>query len=447
MATGLLKVPNGYLRLGDCAEVMAHYPANSAHAVICDPPYNLSFMSRKWDSLGGNREFQQWCERWSHEALRVLRPGGYLLAFGSPRTYHRLASGVEDAGFTIRDSLHWLYGQGMPHGLDLSKAFDKKAGAERKVVGTRVLSGNAALSVKEKGGGTYSVGVSSVGKKVEVSITAPATELAREWAGWNTVLKPGHEPIVVAQKPLEGTFAQNVAKWGVGGLNVAATRPARDGGEGRYPPNALLTHGLGCSTGGCAPGCPVAELDAQSGVSGGKYSPPKARRRSRGFGALTGEYNDGASGAPDNYGDSGGASRYFPILDYDEADFWPFRYVAKATPKERDAGLADFDLRVAGGPGGRNDGPLGSVTQRRNSHPTVKPVRLCQWLIRLVLPPGSVLIDPFMGSGSMGVAAARERVRYIGIENDPQWLPLAEARIIHEIGLLGANAGATASVG
>jgi site-specific DNA-methyltransferase (adenine-specific) len=213
---------------GEVVEVLREYKDNSFDALCCDPPYGFKFLNKTWDYDVPSKEL------WA-ECLRVLKPGAPLVAFGGSRTYHRLACAVEDAGFELRDQLCWLYAKGFPKSQNISLALDKAAGAERRVVGTRTLTGNAAVSLKDKGG-TYGVQVGVVPPKV-VDVTVPATELAQLWDGYGSALKPSHEPIVLARKPLEGTMVANVTRWGVGGLAIDACRigsePAGWGGGGR----------------------------------------------------------------------------------------------------------------------------------------------------------------------------------------------------------------------
>ena len=481
------------LYVGDCVEVMRALPAASVDAVVCDPPYGLEFMGKDWDKLGwdegdrrqfghageegendlkvkkgfatlprygsgvqrkaetgggdrraivdadewgggesspysrsrvrwqhgqnGPSSMEEWHTVWAAEAFRVLKPGGHLLAFGGTRTYHRLACAVEDAGFQIRDMIEWLYGSGFPKSLNVEKA----------------------------GGG-------------------------EEWAGWGTALKPGHEPCVLARKPLAGTVAGNVLEHGTGALNIGATRLGEDagwsypngrGGEGwmgkdslasnldepmeaqagRWPPNVALTHHEECELVGekvvrndynaegltesrgyeggwdsmvprepvvskgrevvedwnCHPDCPVRRLDEQGG---------------NGF-------------------DAGGPSRFY--------------YVAKASRSEREAGLEAFELRrFAQSSGGKTDAAgeeaderyahvdqlgLNKVKLVRNNHPTVKPVELMRWLVRLVTPADGIVLDPFLGSGTTAIAAELEGFRWLGIERDQGYAAIAEGRI------------------
>ena len=383
------------LLVGDCVEQMRTLPADSVDAIVTDPPYGLEFMGKAWDGFGTPLGFQTWSEQWAREAYRVLKPGGHLLAFGGTRMYHRLAAGIEDAGFEIRDTLMWLYGSGFPKSLDVSKAIDKAAGAKREVIGFK--GGVAAVS--QSGIGAAAVGVKQQG--IQVSITAPSTEAAKKWQGWGTALKPAVEPIVLARKPLIGTVAENVLTHGTGALNIDASRIGtsdRFGGgakgssgfaagyesegwvagsaSGRWPANILLDEKA------------AAMLDEQSGESKSGAHKPYARQN------HTPAHIYGTYGNQKNYANdasSGGASRFF--------------YVAKASRAERNAGLG------------------------RNIHPTVKPVDLMRYLIRLVTPKGGTVLDPFMGSGTTAVAAIGEGVNWIGCEREPEYVAIIEARI------------------
>lgn len=307
---------------GCCIEKMAELDDASVDAIVTDPPYELGFMGKQWDASGIAYNADVW-----REALRVLKPGGHLLAFGGTRTYHRMVCAIEDVGFEVRDSLHWIYGTGFPKSHDVSKAVD---GDE-----------------------------------------------AKQWNGWGTALKPAHEPIVVARKPLDGTVAETVLAHGTGALNADACRvgdekitirgdgnvwveAGRKGNPaqhfdrvGRWPPNILFVHADDCTDDACADGCPVAALGDEP-------------------------------------------AQFFPC----------FRYEAKATRGERAAGLDDD-----------------------NTHPTVKPVELMRWLVRLVTPPGGTVLDPFMGSGTTGIAAAIERFAFIGIEKEPDHVRIARGRL------------------
>lgn len=316
----------------DCILALSEMPTASVDAVVTDPPYLIGFMGKVWDTADGIAGKPiVW-----RECLRVLKPGGHLLAFGGTRTYHRMTCAIEDAGFEVRDSLHWVYGSGMPKSHNLQG----------------------------------------------------------EWKGWGTALKPTHEPIVVARKPLARTVAANAKRYGTGALNIDGCRVESDGSHivkgvvtkrtavrgdtrsataagmygagasfvptnhpgGRWPPNMLLTHAPECDE-ACAADCPIAEMDRQRE----------------------------------------GASQFFPV----------FRYQAKASRAER----------------GEN-----------NSHPTPKPVDLMQWLVRLVTPPGGTVLDPFMGSGTTGIASVLEGFSFVGIERDAEYCSIARARIARASG-------------
>ncbi len=384
------------LYAGDCIEVMARMPEASVDAIVTDPPYGLEFMGKDWDGFGTPLGFQTWTEAWAREAFRVLKPGGHLLAFAGTRTYHRMASGVEDAGFEIRDCIAWMYGSGFPKSLDVSKAIDKAAGAEREIVGNERNYGASKADDGKKAYGDYAG---------EWNVTTPASPAAQKWNGWGTALKPAFEPVVVARKPLIGTVAQNVLEHGTGALNIDACRiPSDDGfekawdkpvstniGAGKYV-NTEKSHTIDLSgnrpVGGRWPAnialdaTAAAMLDQQSGTT---TSGAAGRKGSSGFAdGYDGEYD-----VP--YGDTGGASRFF--------------YTAKASRQDRNAGGAD------------------------NTHPTVKPTELMRWLIRLVTPPGGIILDPFGGSGSTGLAARAENVRCILIEREPEYLNIIRQRL------------------
>ena len=323
------------LHHGDCLDVLAAMPDASVDAIVTDPPYGLGFMGEAWDDLPPGLP-------WAVECLRVLKPGGHLLAFGGTRTWHRLACAAEDAGFEMRDSIAWLYGSGFPKSLDVSKAIDKAAGAEREVIGRKGgryaygFSEDARDHFKPYGDGGFTADPSTIG-----DITAPATPAAQQWQGWGTALKPAFEPIVVARKPLAGTVAANVLAHGTGALNVDGCRvgaglfvPGGGGNlpsggimgrknsgkpstaghtSGRWPANVVLGHTPDCDViyegrgeirleGPCAPGCPVAELDRQSGEPSSRVGKPRGAASGDGWGMT-------ATGA--EYADSGGASRFF----------------------------------------------------------------------------------------------------------------------------------------
>ena len=418
---------------GDCRDALAHLSDNSIDAVVTDPPYGLSkepdmaevlrhwlagddyehtgagFMGKTWDS------FVPGPTVWA-EVHRVLKPGGHCLVFAGTRTFDMMALALRLAGFEIRDTLSWLYGQGFPKSLDVSKAIDKAAGAEREVVGRNpnFRDPDTNADHHQRWNGATMTG----------AVTAPATPEAEQWDGWGTALKPAWEPIIVARKPFPGTVAANVLEHGTGALNIdgcrigtgdALVRPAvarRDnavygGGlgvgvqsepAGRWPANVLLGHHEDCvhpdgtetvPAWECVEDCPVRLLDEQVGplTSGA----PAVRResgadRSGNTGAAFGAESRPAGSQMVGYGDTGGASRFF--------------YQAKAAKRERQFGMPEGE---------------------RNSHPTIKPWAVMEWLVRLVAPPGGVVLDPFCGSGTTGIAAMREGFHFVGCERDEDY--------------------------
>ena len=456
-----------------CIAAMQAMPDNSVDSIVTDPPYELGFMGKAWDASGIANNVEMW-----REALRVLKPGGHLLAFSGSRTYHRMTCAIEDAGFEVRDQIMWVYGSGFPKSLDVSKAIDKQdaadmrrtrqlrftewmrstgltsarideltgtnmgghytTGASQPAVATRghleavrpfivgpvpewveamvdertveslnfkarEITGQKSVGVKNgAAGGSHEYGL----KATEVDITAPATDAARQWEGWGTALKPAHEPICVARKPLIGTVAANVLAHGTGALNIDGCRV---GDEVRFNAPAGNVAG-GNSLNMSAVGMPQ---DAEGRTVAGRWPAnlihdgsaevlaafPDAKGQQgttaeRQQGALCGAVSAGEPGIePRNDAGSaaGSAARFF--------------YCAKASKSDR--------------------GP-------ENVHPTVKPTELMAYLVRLVTPLGGLVLDPFMGSGSTGKAAMREGFRFIGCELSPEYAAIAEARISEE---------------
>ncbi len=333
------------------AECLAHLrgmPDACADAVVTDPPYGLAFMSAEWDSFADGRGYGAFMEDVFRELLRVCRPGAHMLCFGGTRTHHRLMCAMEDAGWEIRDCLMWVYGSGMPHSLDVSKAIDKAVGAERRVVGHKRAG--------DKRGGNYH-GASDRGVTLTLDVTEAATDEARFWEGWGTALKPAWEPVALARKPLDGTVAANVLAHGTGGINIDACRVPSEAGEGRWPAN-LVHDGSG-------------EVLALFPESKGQLADRPARAK-----------------VPVNCYGSFGAARFF--------------YCAKASKADRGEG---------------------------NTHPTVKPTALMEWLVKMVAREGQTVLDPFCGSGSTLVACKRLGVGAVGIERDPRYCEIAERRL------------------
>ena len=365
---------------GNCLEKIKEMPDNSVDSIVTDPPYGLSFMGKKWDYDVPSQEI------WA-ECLRVLKPGGYLLAFAGTRTQHRMAVRIEDAGFEIRDMIAWVYGSGFPKSLDVSKAIDKAAGAEREVVATERNYGVSKAEDGKQAYGDYAG---------EWNITAPATPAAQQWQGWGTALKPSYEPVTVARKPLIGTVAENVLRYGTGGVNVDGCRVGTDDvlsfgsrelGDGiKYGKRKPTTEGVQNPQGRWPANLihdGSEEVLAGFPVTRSGGAPTAGDRNGNTFGefekrSLT---NHGVS--------EGSAARFF--------------YCAKASKRDRGEG---------------------------NIHPTVKPTDLMRYLCRLVTPPNGVVLDPFMGSGSTGKAAMLEGFDFIGIELNADYFAIAEARIL-----------------
>lgn len=412
------------LHLGDCRDVLKKLPSNSIDAVVTDPPYGLSFMGKGWDHGVPGVDF------WT-EVYRVMKPGAHLIAYGGTRTIHRLTVGIEDAGFEIRDSIYWLYGSGFPKSHNVSKAIDAHLGAEREVIGT-ATSWNRPDSID---GDTVRMNASPG----TYAVTAPATPEAAQWDGWGTALKPAVEPAVLARKPLSGTVAQNVLQYGTGGINIDGCRIAHDdpikrtdrtgpkfdgvtmhyyehadGGKnqlasanpsGRWPANILLDE------------VSAEMMDEQSGDSNSSQQmmQPDPDTDDRGTRQMRPRKSAGLRG----HNDSGGASRFF--------------YIAKASSTEREIGLQGMEMHPGGSLSGGNDTRNGKdrpqLSPRANHHPTVKPLQLMQYMIRLITPPGGTVLDPFMGSGSTGAACMLEGVQFVGIDITPEYIDIAEKRI------------------
>lgn len=464
------------VHLGKCEEVLPGLPDGSADSIVTDPPAAIGFMGRDWDAnLGGRAAWVAWLAGCLAEAGRVLKPGGHALVWSLPRTSHWTAWALEDAGFEIRDCIVHIFGQGFPKSLDVGKAIDRAAGAQREALpGRAPVAGLFAHS----GSGTpqdnqaYADGWQP---------TAPATEDAARWDGWGTALKPGQEMWWLARKPFAGTVAGNVLAHGTGALHVDACKvgtakevpaPPPAGGRkvysgdwgvaregtagfdpdtGRWPPNLVLSHSPDCqpagtvrvkgitggstsgpnalgqssgwnrhdnrpteirrpadadgmetveSTAGCVPGCPVAELDRQSGTRPG-FASQRDLTSSTGTGAVYGDNMKAiaAGGFREGYNDQGGASRFYPV----------FRYQAKAPPSERPR---------------LDDG---------QAHECVKPLGLIRWLARLVTPPGGTILDLFAGTGPVGEAAVIEGFRAVLIDQDPKSARLMAKRFARPV--------------
>ena len=412
---------------GNCLDTLKTLPDCSVDSIVTDPPYELGFMGKSWDNSGIAYNQDLWAE-----CLRVLKPGGHLLAFSGSRTYHRMVVAIEDSGFEIRDQIMWIYSSGFPKSHNVSKAIDKAAGAEREVVGSRPLTGNGKTmrSGFHQPDGT---GAGETEKQDVFEFTAPATPAAKQWQGWGTALKPAHEPIVVARKPLIGTVAQNVLTYGTGAINIDGSRVGLLHGEtkvggfgnggigfgggdgknvewqentqGRWPANVIHD-----GSDEVLAGFPI------TGPAKSGKREPNGKKQTNAFGDYIGR-PDVISGHDDN---GGSAARFF--------------YCAKASKSERNAGLEglperrESDRERDDGVGG--DNPRNRTNEaKRNFHPTVKPLALMRYLIKLVTPPGGTVLDPFLGSGSTAVAAILEGFEWIGCEMTEDYFPIIEARV------------------
>jgi site-specific DNA-methyltransferase (adenine-specific) len=443
-----IKLENAHILFGDALARLKELPDNSVDSIVTDPPYGLTNtkgdliakMITEW--VNGDRSFvpdakgfmgKEWDGSvpppaiWD-ECLRVLKPGGHLLAFFGSRTQDIGALSIRLAGFEIRDSIAWVYGSGFPKSLDVSKAIDKASGAEREVIGKNPNHRNTSHRTNDNPMGQ------AIGAKF---ITGPATPEAQQWQGWGTALKPAFEPVIVARKPIEGTVANNVLKWGTGGLNIDESRigtetiinngmsslgvmhddnwqpkEVQNIATGRFPANIILDETT------------AAMLDEQSGVSGTSttklYDGPASQNVNVGGGQINIRHND-----------TGGASRFF--------------YVAKASKKDRNEGLEglpevkgnDIQNRKEGSAGSKNPRAgigAGSATAdgntpRQNFHPTVKPTKLMEYLIKLVTPVGGTVLDPFAGSGSTGKAALLNGFKFVGCELTEEYLPIIKGRL------------------
>jgi len=384
-----VRTKNATVFHGNNLEVLPFMADNSVDSIVCDPPYELGFMGKSWDSTGIAYSVDLW-----RECLRVLKPGGHILAFGGSRTWHRVAVAIEDAGFELRDSIAWLYGSGFPKSLDVSKAIDKAAGADREVLGvlpsSRAKASDSGFMMAEK------------------LATAPATPEAEKWQGWGTALKPAFEPVVVGRKPLIGTVAANVLEWGVGGLNIDASR-----------------------------------IETNDDLSGRSYGGT--------FGASRNE--DGSLPKAIGSGDKGRwpaniiLDEYTAeLLDEQQEEVSRFFYVSKASKRDRNEGLDELDGQEIGSKGNglaRTCATCGASVldgcecpdrtfinpTRKNFHPTVKPTDLMRYLIKLVTPAGGTVLDPFTGSGSTGKAALLDGYQFLGVEMTADYLPIIQGRL------------------
>jgi DNA modification methylase len=378
---------------GDCLIKLKELEDNSVDSIVTDPPYELGFMSKNWDSTGIAYDIELWSE-----CLRVLKPGGHLLAFSGTRTYHRMTVAIEDAGFEVRDMVEWVYGSGFPKSLNIGKAVDKLEGNEREFISENYRGKNA-----DKKSGI-------MGETVERIDTV--TKGHSPWEGWGTALKPAHEPICLARKPLsEKSVAQNVLKWGTGGLNIDKSRVDfiddndKKLGQSARPSKTSNSNDYALNHGGLE-GMDRSDRSNVTGRFPANLLHDNSDEVVREFPNTKGEiHNKLASSIFGN--DDGGGIRGFSVKDSGSAArfFKSFVYCAKASKSERDRGCD------------------------KNNHPTVKPLALMKYLIEMITPPGGVVLDPFAGSGSTLVAAKELGYDFIGIEMTEEYIPIIEARL------------------
>ena len=421
---------------GDRLNVLRSIPNCSVDSVVTDPPYGLRFMNKRWDCDVPPVEVWQEC-------LRVLKPGGYLLSFSGTRTQHRMAVRIEDAGFEIRDMIAWVYGSGFPKSLDVSKAIDKAAGESREIIGE--------IPDRWTGKGN-SFNFSTDRPQSKISITGnPATDTAKQWQGWGTALKPALEPITVARKPLIGTVAENVVTHGTGAINVDGCRVGIDASDNDYRKNCSgdrghegtrnksetgftsIRTGGGSSSFGRWPANLIHDgsdevLSCFPQSSGQQGDVTGSEPSHTGTANCYGEY--GRVPAMKR-GDSGSAARFF--------------YCSKASNKDRNDGMDGAEDKVLarsnqaqaeasrGSAVDKSSGAYNKPRIRKNNHPTVKPTDLMRYLCRLVTPPGGIVIDPHMGSGSTGRGAILEGFRFIGIDNEFPYCEIAIRRILASV--------------
>lgn len=413
MAIEEVTIGNARLILGDCRDVLPTLAPVSA--VVTDPPYGLRFMGKGWDYDVPDTDL------WALVLDRLL-PGGHLLAFAGTRTQHRMAVRIEDGGFEIRDMLAWVYGSGFPKSLDVGKAIDKAAGVEREVVGPKVYGdghvqnhgGSGRDDIKQP----YSGGYSLVRQGGTAMNTAPATEAARQWQGWGTALKPAFEPITLARKPLVGTVAKNVQEYGAGALNIDGCRV--DGGDA----NPSVARRESAAKSGKGGGDMHSAMNKRLGIA--PFNKDIARFARARPGEVAGRWpanliHDGSDEVVALFPQTGPSSA---AIRNNAA----FKSVAKGADKpHQTGGHADN-----GGSAARFFYCAKAAAAERgagNDHPTVKPIALMRWLLTLVTPPGGVVLDPFLGSGSTGVAAADLGVRFVGIERERRYFDIACERI------------------
>lgn len=433
---------------GKMQDVLSTIPENSIDSIVCDPPYELGFMGRKWDSSGVAFQVDTW-----EQCLRVLKPGGYLLAFGGTRTYHRMTCAIEDAGFEIRDCLMWLYGSGFPKSMNIGKAVESleiygatdtrhkrqvEQSCEGETIFVRQTNNGAMGEIKE------------VTRKEYI----PSTDLAKKWTGWGTCLKPAYEPIIMARKPMSLTVAQNCLLYGVGGINIDECRVGSEEIKGGTMPDL---HDVGVRQKALGNGHKMSfgqienaerlEYESHIGRFPANVITDGSEEVASGMPITKSMYNENGEHETNIHRENADVLKYGYNERYetgfnDEGSALRYFYTAKASKKDRDDGLNMFEsMQTTDGCIRANSETVrkfgANSALRKNIHPTVKPVELMQYLVRLVSPKGATILDCFMGSGSTGKAVMfenREReahYKFIGVEMTEEYLPIAQARIIY----------------
>jgi site-specific DNA-methyltransferase (adenine-specific) len=422
------------LHLGDCLAIMRGMASDSVDAIVTDPPYELGFMGKSWDASGIANSVDMW-----REALRVLKPGGHLLAFSGSRTYHRMTVAIEDAGFEIRDQIMWVYGSGFPKSQNISKAIDKQAGTVREVISEGKAVKRMIPGADQDATGSW---IKDNGREYVPQVTRAATPEAEQWEGWGTALKPAHEPICVARKPLEKglTVAANVLKWGTGAINIDGCRVEVT--DAAYARNHSGDRGHGGTRGADQEGSTNLHTGGGSAAAG-RWPANLIHEGSDEVVALFPETTSGAMKAGTRraaqdgpgsvcYGTYGGNATSVQIKS-SSGSAARFFYCAKASRGDRNEGCASSVApAVANSINMRECEDADWSARNDNFHPTVKPTDLMAYLVRLVTPPGGVVLDLFMGSGSTGKACMREGFQFIGIDMTPEYVEIARARIEHE---------------
>lgn len=412
---------------GDCLEVLKTLPDNSVDSIVTDPPYELGFMGKSWDNTGIANNKEMWAE-----CLRVLKPGGHLLAFSGTRTYHRMASAIEDAGFEVRDMIEWVYGSGFPKSQNISLMIDKKSGLQ----GQRGVGGFNVGGKGEQDNRTAKLHIGSTtdGSK-QKAYTEYKSEESKQFSGWGTALKPAHEPICMARKPLsEKTVAENCLKWGTGGINIDESRVDNTcqncGGSGDI--NIGANKCWACDGTG--------KIKKEWGSGHINFAQKHAERNEQAEkDSFDREVKENEGRFPANLlHDNSEEVRDTMMQDYQDPSrfFKSIIYQAKASKSERNRGCDGLEEKRGGTERMNNsDGRKEELGERdrliltKNNHPTVKPVALMEYLVKLVSREGATVLDPFMGSGSTGIACKNLKREFIGIERDEEYMKIAEARI------------------